>query len=283
MSKLSRIAAALPVLVVLLACAGCLKKHVVFYSESTCAIDLGFESHTQSPKMVLGYKRSEGVVLPVQFEGEETAQAASTPATGKGSSTYQAVLVSEPSTQAGGPRPSGCAGADDKLQQVGYSGVMTEAYSIFAKFRGKSSEDPGQWFATGQAATALAMNPSLHRSISIGGPKTVSRPDPDVIVGLAPVAAAYERLKSRRPVFDEVVRDCTDTEDFVEWLAGAVTRNDNQVIREIVEIRKELRDRGIEVDEDEADPATDKKDHAREGLSKIGLLEKMVRAYRGRE
>lgn len=129
---------------------GCdnLNRSLLFYTHTNVGIEVGVDPTQQSGKVLIGYKRAEGVVNPVYIPPEKKVEHDKDD-TGK--------ITKTTITYAGGK-------ADDVYRE--------EAYSVMAKIAGEANgrgatgqagefEAAGkiaQWFATGEAAKLLAKN-----------------------------------------------------------------------------------------------------------------------------
>jgi hypothetical protein len=129
---------------------GCdnLNRSLLFYTHTNVGIEVGVDPTQQSGKVLIGYKRAEGVVNPVYIPPEKKVEHDKDD-TGK--------ITKTTITYAGGK-------ADDVYRE--------EAYSVMAKIAGEANgrgatgqagefEAAGkiaQWFATGEAAKLLAQN-----------------------------------------------------------------------------------------------------------------------------
>ena len=152
------------VLVCLLACllGGCYKdsfvdRSLIFATHTTLGLEASIqptETATTPVSLVLGYKRTEGVMNPVYHaDGIETPDTETITSGGPGGATPQ-------TSARQGRRPR----------------YRDEAYSVLAKFRGdvggnvqQSAEGQmsvAQWFATGEAAIILAQQPGISGAMS---------------------------------------------------------------------------------------------------------------------
>ena len=129
---------------------GCdnLNRSLLFYTHTNVGIEVGVDPTQQSGKVLIGYKRAEGVVNPVYIPPEKKVEHDKDD-TGK--------ITKTTITYAGG-----------KAEEV----YRDEAYSVMAKIAGEANgrgatgqagefEAAGkiaQWFATGEAAKLLAKN-----------------------------------------------------------------------------------------------------------------------------
>jgi hypothetical protein len=129
---------------------GCdsLNRSLLFYTQTNVGIEVGVDPAQQSGKVLIGYKRAEGVVNPVYIPPEKTTEHEKDEC---GNITKTTI------TRAGGEA--------DKVYRK-------EAYSVMAKIAGEANgrgstgqagevEAAGkiaQWFATGEAANHLAKN-----------------------------------------------------------------------------------------------------------------------------
>lgn len=130
--------------------AGCdnLNRSLLFYTQTNVGIEVGVDPAQQSGKVLIGYKRAEGVVNPVYIPPEKKIEH-DKDGTGK--------ITKTTITYAGG-----------EANKV----YREEAYSVMAKIAGEAGgrgsagqsaqyEAAGkiaQWFATGEAAKLLAAN-----------------------------------------------------------------------------------------------------------------------------
>ena len=203
------------VLVCVLACllGGCYKdsfvdRSLIFATHTTLGLEASVqptEAATTPVSLVLGYKRTEGVMNPVYHaDGIETPDKETITTGGPGGATPQTI-------ERQGRRPR----------------YRDEAYSVLAKFRGdvggnvqQSAEGQmsvAQWFATGEAAVILAQQPGISGAMS--GSSRIAE------------VAVQERL-ARYATTDRDVRDRINTwiddsanaKELQAWLKGRGVR-----------------------------------------------------------
>ena len=130
---------------------GCsnLDRSLLFFTTSTAGLEVGIDATQSSGKILIGYKRAEGVVNPVYIPPQRTTEHQRDPWTGKIAKT---TIVES-------------GGEADKVYRK-------QAYSVMAKLTGEANGRGGigkdnefeaagaiaQWFATGRAADLLAQN-----------------------------------------------------------------------------------------------------------------------------
>lgn len=155
-------------LIFLLSAGGCLNDHVVFTTSTKFALDISQQAD-QPPKMLLGYKREEGVFLPSPHKpGTENSEP------GKKDSSSPAAIAAS-STTPGGDN------SKDKAQSTAKQTTRTDTYSVVSFFCvmanpslwdfirgispfGKNVPDGLQihsFFATGVAAQYAAKNEKI--------------------------------------------------------------------------------------------------------------------------
>lgn len=132
------------VLIVLIAAIGCsnIDRSLIFFTNTTTGLEVSASGTTADPvRIILGYKRQEGVINPV----------------------YDAAGIETVSYDVNGyPQHQ-----TDKYRD--------EAYSVIAKYQGGSTGSAGdvsaaatnaQWFATGEAAVILAGQPGIAGAVT---------------------------------------------------------------------------------------------------------------------
>jgi hypothetical protein len=174
---------AVAAIVTTLAMAGCTLPHsdvLVFATQTKVALDVSASPSTGAPSFTLGYKREEGVWMPLVVNGRESvALAGSRSCTPDGSrcwtvSSATLTLFNECVKT----RPAEvCLGAVAKdVKYVGSAPGQKDAYSVFASFGGDFSAGGGgqaalaQFFATGIAAQRLAENPTTPNALKAEEP-----------------------------------------------------------------------------------------------------------------
>lgn len=147
----------LPLLLLILA--GCVKDHAVFVTSTKFGIDISQQAD-QPPKVLVGYKREEGIFLPAEHENareshEDTASPATNPTAG----------VGDPPREATSPS---YRKSDDTYSVLGYFCVMANpSLWDFIKGIAPFSEDVPDAlqitsvFATGFPAQQLAQDESM--------------------------------------------------------------------------------------------------------------------------
>lgn len=179
----------------MLLAAGCdnLNRSLLFYTQTNAGIEVGIDPASQSGKILIGYKRAEGVVNPVYIPPQKTTEHERDRCTGE--------ITKTKITQAGG-----------EAKKV----YRKEAYSVMAKIAGEANgrgatgqagevEAAGkiaQWFATGEAAKLLARNEyaaaaltgssKTAEAISKSLSKAFSEQDPLIVS--AEISNVYQRL-----------------------------------------------------------------------------------------
>jgi hypothetical protein len=130
-----------------------LDRSLIFSTHTTLGIEVAVSpAETTSPaKIIIGYKRTEGVINPVYHS--------------KGIKTSKI----EKTTKEGGKTTI-------ETTPCGTSRYKKEAYSVIAKFSGETSAKAeraaegklsvAQWFATGEAAKTLARQPGIAGAVS---------------------------------------------------------------------------------------------------------------------
>lgn len=142
---------------------GCdnLNRSLLFYTQTNVGIEVGVDPAQQSGKVLVGYKRAEGVVNPVYLPPEKLGTKTVTTNT------------STPNT----PGPGATGTSSTQIVSTGPGVTIKDvyrehAYSVIAKLKGKGSGkstvsqtgeavvsgEIAQWFATGRAAEILARN-----------------------------------------------------------------------------------------------------------------------------
>lgn len=152
---------------------------VIFATSTKVAFDVSAEpTNAGTPSFTLGYKRQEGVLMPLVVNGRESlllsgekicdanggnCQTASPVALG----VYERCLRDSRST------PEGCLAAlAADIKYVGANGAQRDTYSVFASFGGDFSGGANgakaglaQFFATGIAAQNLANKQEVTRAL----------------------------------------------------------------------------------------------------------------------
>jgi hypothetical protein len=147
----------------LTACVPQHKDAIVFGTNTTFAVDVSLNSTTQVPNLTVGYKRQEGVFMPLLVNGANSSFVnCSTVTKEKQNECVKKILDGL---------------SDGGIKYVGHEHKSAEitnmdAYSVFASFGADVLAKSGsvginQFFATGLAARNLAANPNIHRAMSL--------------------------------------------------------------------------------------------------------------------
>jgi hypothetical protein len=155
----------------LIACTPKHKDAIIFGTNTTFAVDVSLDNTTQVPGLTVGYKRQEGVLLPLLANGANSRFAnCSTVTKEKQNECVRKILdgLDDSGIKYVGKEPK-----NDKAN--------IDAYSVFASFGsnvGASSGKVGinQFFATGLAARNLAANSAIHGAMT-------PEPEADVVGG----------------------------------------------------------------------------------------------------
>ncbi|MEW8050038.1 MAG: hypothetical protein AB2809_06620 [Candidatus Thiodiazotropha sp.] len=140
---------------------------LVFTTQTSFGIDVSASATGQSPKLSIGYKRDEGVWLPLIVNGRHT---------NKHNISFNC-KIKDDGTEECDPSIAGELKyiAQSKGIKANKGGAIQESdtYSVFASFGGQTSGGAGsaklgvaQFFATGIAAQRLGANPEAYRLIS---------------------------------------------------------------------------------------------------------------------
>ena len=152
---------------------------VIFATSTKVAFDVSAEpTNAGTPSVTLGYKRQEGVLMPLVVNGRESVMVSGNkvcdaegkncrivPAENLGA--YGRCLAAQSS------QPEACLAALVKdVKYVGSDGTKTDTYSVFASFGGDFSGGASgakaglaQFFATGIAAQNLANKSEVTRAL----------------------------------------------------------------------------------------------------------------------
>lgn len=171
-------------LTVITACcvlAGCknslLDRSLVFFTNTTIGVEISVSpSDATSPvRLIIGYKRAEGVLNPVYHsEGVEvpvTTENAETLTAGSSYADKEAAIRDSRSYSRKWSTSEPIAGGPKTIKRY-----RPEAYSVIAKIAGDVSGNAGetaqgklsvaQWFATGEAAKILAKQPGIAGAVT---------------------------------------------------------------------------------------------------------------------
>ena len=112
-------------------------RHLLFFTNTSFGLEVGGDPASGAPKIAIGYKRQEGTVFPVYDVSEEF--------TGT----------------------TGLWGTPVKVK----GGLVDTAYSVIAKYAGGAQAGDAemsnaQWFATGEAAKSLAVQPGIAGAVT---------------------------------------------------------------------------------------------------------------------
>ncbi|MEW8440223.1 MAG: hypothetical protein AB2689_18920, partial [Candidatus Thiodiazotropha taylori] len=140
---------------------------LVFATQTTLGVDVSASATGQSPKLSIGYKRDEGVWMPLLVNGRHT---------NKHNITFNCQKNDE-GIEKCDPSIAGELKYVGKSKGIGAEkgGKIEESdtYSVFASFGGQTAGGTGsaklgvaQFFATGIAAQRLGANPDAYRLIS---------------------------------------------------------------------------------------------------------------------
>ncbi|MCG7985336.1 MAG: hypothetical protein JAY90_21650 [Candidatus Thiodiazotropha lotti] len=140
---------------------------LVFATQTTLGVDVSASATGQSPKLSIGYKRDEGVWMPLLVNGRHTNKHNITFNCQKND---KGIEECDPSI-AGELKYVGKSKGIDA--EKGGKNEESDTYSVFASFGGQTSGGTGsaklgvaQFFATGIAAQRLGANPDAYRLIS---------------------------------------------------------------------------------------------------------------------
>lgn len=193
---------------------------LVFATDTKLALDVSpSATNGGAPSFTLGYKRAEGVWMPLVINGTH-----STVLNGQKicDATGKCLPVSTASLEAfkicaareEGP-PIGCLRAlSQDIKYTGSGGGRTDTYSVFASFGADTGASGGgkatlaQFFATGVAAQRLAGNPNVEQAL-IG-----EEPDADR------AKAAERAAKEAKAERDAVLRDAG-----AKWIDARATED----------------------------------------------------------
>jgi hypothetical protein len=167
-----------------------LDRSLIFSTHTTLGVEASVApAESGEPiSLIIGYKRSEGVINPVYHsEGIETADEEQTAISSKGQGQTK-------TSAAKGRRPR----------------YRTDAYSVIAKFSGDAGTSAtgaaegkisvAQWFATGKAAKILANQPAIAGAVS--GSSEVARAASDAFMYQALTLEQREKI-----TLDQVTRE----------------------------------------------------------------------------
>lgn len=113
-------------------------ERLLFITNTSVGLDVSVDAATQSPRVLFGYKRTEGVIFPV----------------------YNATRTHTVDRLDNAPRTTTKDGS-----------LVAEAFSVIAKYSGgaqsgKTEVSNAQWFATGRAAKTLAEQPGIAGAVT---------------------------------------------------------------------------------------------------------------------
>lgn len=168
-----------PAAALALATSGCEVPHndvLVFATQTKVALDVSASpTNAGTPSFTLGYKREEGVWMPLVVNGRESTLLANPvscdPSRRACFSVPAAVLAAFRECAEDNPPEQCLAVVADAIKYVGRAGDKSDTYSVFASFGGEFSGSGGgkvalaQFFATGIAAQKLAERPEAARAL----------------------------------------------------------------------------------------------------------------------
>lgn len=188
---------------------------LVFATSTKAGIDISYDPKVQEPNFVVGYKRQEGVWMPLLANlGEDgLTPGAGVPARAAPCATLASgrPIAAVSNTNSGAPRADS-AGVEPAsgVLFVGTEKDQVDTYSVLASFgakfsgrsgRGRGAEGSGglaQYFATGLAARKLAQ---------VGGERLVSiQPSEAAAAEAAYAALTDDQLLSKQAELDELLK-----------------------------------------------------------------------------
>ena len=170
-SKIKLKAISISSLLAMTSLGGCsnVDRSLMFFTATTMGIEVGVDPAQPAPKIIIGYKRAEGVLNPVYLPPEKIADVTTVTQTPQGA-TKSVITTTQ-------------TGAKVAVNDV----YRHEAYSVLAKLKGKAGGEAtvsksgevtangevSQWFATGKAADILAANEYAAAALT-GSPETAA-------------------------------------------------------------------------------------------------------------
>jgi hypothetical protein len=176
-----RIVASLLGMAALTGCASLKHNDVlVFATQTKVALDVSASPiNGGTPSFTFGYKREEGVWMPLVVNGRDSVVLASSvrcTADGRNCFTVPAEALEAFNICARQQTADKCLAAlQGKVKYIGTADGREDTYSVFASFGGEFSGSGGgkaalaQFFATGIAAQNLAKNAGIERSLVVQG------------------------------------------------------------------------------------------------------------------
>lgn len=157
------------------ACAASHNDVLVFATQTKVALDVSASPAQGVPSFTLGYKREEGVWMPLVINGQQSLllnrPETCDPNTRKCYSVPASVLDSFKECAKSRPAEICLGGLMGHVKYVGKADQRSDTYSVFASFGGDFGASGGgkaalaQFFATGIAAQELAKRPEAARAL----------------------------------------------------------------------------------------------------------------------